>query len=82
MKRQYKKAFTQLKKLGVPVYEHVDWAEGFDIDAEHPDSYLWLDYWDRPQWDFGINPKIDEILTKHGLFAEWVNPAHARVFIY
>lgn len=81
MKKAYVKAFNALKKIGVPVYEHTDWSEGFDIDAEHPDSYLWLDYWDRPEWNFGINPKIEEILSKHGLYSEWVNPGHARVYI-
>ena len=81
MKKTHIKAYNALKKLGVPVYVHGDYEQGFDIDGEHPDSYLWLDYYDRPEWAFGINPKIDEILTKHGLFAEWVNPAHARVYL-
>jgi len=83
MKNNYRKAFNELKKLGVFVYIHPDDEERFDISAEEPNSDEWVNYYSdiRPSnWDFGINPIIDEILTKHNLYCEWVNPAHVRIY--
>ena len=63
MKQKYRTAYNQLKKLGVPVYE---------------DNYptVWADYWgsDNLGLDcFGVNHKINAILEKQGLYAEWEN---------
>jgi hypothetical protein len=83
MKRDFIKPYNQLKKIGVPVYEHSDDNGNFSIDGEHPESYLWCDYYDGhtiPDWDFGINPKIGQILSKHGMFVEWVNPGRLAVY--
>lgn len=82
MKRTYIKAFNELKKLGCPVFVHPDAPEQFDINAEDPVSYLWADYYEgdyRDGWIFGVNPKVEEVLGKYGLFSEWVNPGHLRV---
>jgi hypothetical protein len=83
MKQKYIKAFNQLEKIGVPVYEHVDDNGNFSIDAEHSESYLWCNYYDGhaiPDWDFGVNPKIGDILRARGLFAEWVNAGRLSVY--
>ena len=82
MNKKYTKAFNALKKLGCPVFVHVDAPNRFDISAEESNSDEWASYYNgdyRPDWIFGVNPKVNEILSKHGLFAEWMNPAHLRV---
>jgi hypothetical protein len=83
MKRDFIKAYNELKKLGCPVYEHPDDNGNFSIDGEGPDSYMWCDYYDGsmiPDWEFGVNPKIDKVLSKYGLFAEWMNPGRLCVY--
>ena len=83
MKRTYIKAFNALKKLGVPVYVRDDMDGRFQISAEVPDSFKWLDYHDGdriPDWVFGVHPKIDNILHNCGLHAEWINPGELGVY--
>ena len=81
MKRIYIKAFNELKKMGVPVYERDDMDGRFQISAEDVDSYKWVSYYESPSsWIFGVNPKIDAVLRKFGLFAEWINPAELGVY--
>lgn len=83
MKANYRKAFNALKKMGVPVYVHVDAPKHFDISAEDPNSDEFVNYFDGylfDDWVFGVCPQVYEVLRKNGLFAEWVNPAHLRVF--
>jgi hypothetical protein len=81
MKRKYIKAFNALKKLGVPVYVRDDMGGRFQISAEDPDSYKWANYYHSPSsWDFGVNPKIDEVLSQSKLFAEWINPGELGVY--
>jgi len=83
MKRNMRTAYNRLKKLGCPVYIHVDDNDKrFSIDSEAPDAYLWADYWaSGRRWGFETtNPKIDEILRPLGLFAEWCNPGRLAVF--
>lgn len=83
MKRKYIAAFNNLQKMGCPVYEHSDDDGNFSISAEDGDSYLWCDYYDGstiPDWEFGVSPKITELLRSKGLFAEWMNPGRLVVF--
>ena len=75
MKRIYTKAFNQLKKLGCPVFERSDY-DGFYISAEEPDSYLWCDFYAYANniWKGETTcPKLEDILSKCGLFCEWEN---------
>jgi hypothetical protein len=91
MERNYRLAFNALKKIGAPVYERSD-IKNFQISAEglsssaykgyNPDE-LWADYYDGyriPDWNFGINPRIDEVLNQYGLHAEWINPGEIGVY--
>jgi hypothetical protein len=83
MKRKYIKAYNALKKLGVPVYVRDDMDGRFQISAEDPESYKWADYYEgdsHPNWIFGVNPVIDEVLKKYGLFCEWINPGELGVY--
>ncbi len=81
MKREYIKAFNALKKMGVPVYVREDMNGRFQISAEEPDSYLWVDnYNGRSDWVFGVNPKLNAVLSKCGLFAEWINGGEVGVY--
>lgn len=79
MKRNIRKAYTALKKLGVPVYEG-GWNgndDTFRISAEENYDEIWADYYmmtDGGGYEFGVHPKINEVLSKNGLFAEWCNP--------
>ncbi len=81
MKQKYIKVYNHLKKIGVPVYEHIDDNGNFSIDAEGVDSWEWVEYYsDNPEWNFGINPKIESVLDKYGMFAEWMNPGRLCVY--
>lgn len=80
MNTKYRKAFAALTRMGVPVYEHADDAGNFSIDAECAESERWVSYYACPEsWVFGVHPKLDHTLRKHGLFAEWVNPGRLSV---
>ena len=83
MRREYIKAYNALKKMGVPVYVRDDMDGRFQISAEEPESYLWVDYhagYQRSDWLFSMNPKIDETLKKFGLLAEWINAGEVGVY--
>jgi hypothetical protein len=83
MKQKFRLAYNALKKIGVPVYVRDDMDGRFQISAEDPESYKWVDYYDGhrlPGWNFGVNPKIDEALKKYGLFSEWINPGELGVY--
>jgi hypothetical protein len=74
MKKNYRKAFNELKALGAPVYERED-IETFGITSEEPGGYLWVNYWDGPRvWGSDTSPELDAILRKHGMHAECQNP--------
>jgi len=87
MTRNHRLAFNALKKIGAPVYQRSD-IENFQISAEgiageYDRDTLWADYYEGyriPDWDFGINPKITEILSKYGLHAEWINAGEIGVY--
>ena len=74
MKKNYRTAYEQLKKLGVTVYED---GNGFRISGEDNYPQVWADYYrefgDSELDCFGVNHKINDILDKQGLFAEWEN---------
>lgn len=81
MRVNFRKAFDALAKLGVPVYERSDMDGRFQISAEDPESSQWCDYYDSPcDWVFGVNPKLNQVLDKHGLYAEWINPGELGVY--
>lgn len=82
MKREFRYAYEALKKLGVPVYVRDDMDGRFQISAEESESDQWCDYYQymREDWNFGINPKIDEVLKRYGLFSEWINPGELGVY--
>jgi hypothetical protein len=84
MKRNHRLAFNALKKIGAPVYERCD-IENFQISAEglgsgayrgyKPDE-AWASYWDSC-W---ISPMIEEVLSRYGLHAEWINAGEIGVY--
>jgi hypothetical protein len=82
MKKQFRLAYNALKKIGVPVYQRDDMNGRFQISAEDPESYKWCDYYayTRASWNFGVNPKVDELLKKYGLYSEWINPGELGVY--
>jgi hypothetical protein len=87
MKRAYRNAFNALKKIGAPVYERSD-IENFQISAEgiygdYDRDTIWADYYDGrniPDWEFGVNPLITNILRKYDLHAEWINAGELGVY--
>jgi hypothetical protein len=83
MKKAYIKAFNELTKLGCPVFERSDYEGKFLISAEDSESYKWADYYayGDNRWNGeNTSPKLDEILKKYKLFAEWENPGCLIVF--
>jgi hypothetical protein len=81
MKKTYIKAYNALKKLGVPVYVRDDMDGRFQISAEEPESFEWVNYYASPSsWVFGVHPEIDKVLKQSSLFAEWINPGELGVY--
>lgn len=81
MKANFRRAFDALKKMGVPVYEHADDRGNFSISSEDAGSDHWVDYYSQsPDWVFGVHPDVDATLSRHGLYAEWVNPGRLSVY--
>jgi len=77
MKRNYRNAYNALKKIGAPLIDHG--GDEFYISAENNSTEIWADYYMMGIGctmldDFGVNHKINAILGKYGLFAEWQNP--------
>tara|TARA_R110000764_G_scaffold126449_2_gene214061 strand:+ start:1224 stop:1481 length:258 start_codon:yes stop_codon:yes gene_type:complete len=76
MKQKFIKAFNALEKIGCPVIDDWDGDGGFAISAEDNGEICWADmYREFPAEldEFGVNHKINAILEKNGLFAEWIN---------
>ena len=73
----YAKAFNELKKMGAPVFKNED---GMFISAEENDDVIWADYYCFEFGVFGVNEKIEAVLSKNGLFSEWVNPGCVGIY--
>ncbi len=74
------RAFEELKSKGLPVFKYDHYDGYFQIDTERVDfsklqEGYYLDYYD----EFYYNQNIVRILSKHGLYFEWENPAVASV---
>jgi len=85
MKRNIRTAFNQLKKIGAPVFEGGwDGQDTFRISGEHNyDGETWADYYEEfcpSDWEFGVNPRITQILDKNRCYAEWCNPGVLNVY--
>jgi len=77
MKKNMRYAYNALKKIGAPVIDHGE--ENFIISAENNVTEIWADYYMMGMGntfvdDFGVNKRINRILDRYGLFAEWQNP--------
>ena len=81
MQRNYKKAFTALKKMGCPVIEGDDYGDmnKFRICAESNMKARWADYYCQEWGLFGVSNKINRVLDANGLYAEWINPGMIAV---
>ena len=87
MNIKYIKAYNQLKKLGCSVYEHssdqgnfsIDCTEGGMMHSPLPDE-VWGMYYGPDDLPY-MSPKLDQVLTPLGLFAEWVNPERISIFL-
>ena len=91
MRRNARNAFKALTKIGAPVIESKgDWREEFILSAENNDTTVWADYYhemlkeavvdDKIIHAFGINQKVHDILTKHGLMTEWIDPGTIGIY--
>jgi len=79
MKKNYRKAFDSLRKIGAPVLEGGDNGEDtFRISAEDNNHTTWADYYiehdNNGMFLFGVNNQITQVLDENGLYAEWINP--------
>ena len=90
MKAHARKAYNELVKIGAPVMEE-PWNDGhFRISGEcncagtfggnKVQDELWADYWEQGFGEFGVNTKITETLSKHGLYPEWQNAGVLDVY--
>ena len=82
-----KRAFEALKKIGAPVNHLGEGWSGdslFSISGESNYDEMWADYYNEFQLssldDFGVNNKINKVLEKYGLYAEWYNPGVLEVY--
>ena len=76
MKRNYKKAYTKLLKMGCPVLLGDDYGNErfFRISAEDNDDTVWADYYQMDLGEWGVNQTVVDVLSQNGLYAEWINP--------
>ena len=80
MKKNIEKAYTALNAIGAPVIEGGYYGEdSFRISAEDNEHYDWADYYMMTDGDctgylMGVSNRINNILDKNGLYAEWINP--------
>ena len=84
-------ALKELQAIKAPVFVHEDSEYHFVISGEcnfapqYGDEY-WADYYVMTDGgskcldDFGVSPKLNEILNKHGLYAEWNDPGTIHVY--
>jgi len=80
MNKNYRNAYNELKKAGVPVYTRED-IKGFGISGDEASSYKWVNYWEGYKfWGSDTNPVLDEMLRKHGLEAQCENPGEWHVY--
>lgn len=81
MKRNHRKAFTALKKIGCPVIEGGwDSGDGFIISAEQNETDTWAEYYDWAYGEFGVKQEVCDILRANGLHTEWINPGVVGVY--
>jgi hypothetical protein len=93
MKRNARKAFTALKKLGAPVYDRPSESAEFILGAElrTKDDTYFADYYreelreyrdetGKIQNPFGIRTDVNDILTENGLMAEWINGGMVGIY--
>lgn len=77
MKSNARKAFNALKKAGITVIDpDRGWGGHFAISGENADEggiNYYSDY-------FGEGGPVPGILSKHGLYFEWVNAGVAAVY--
>ena len=89
MKRNFRYAYNALERMGVPV--RPDWYgrdDAFVISAEdNSGDEIWADYYVMTDGggygymdDFGVNKRINRVLNRYGLFAEWINPGCLGVY--
>lgn len=80
------RAFNALKKIGAPVNHLGEGWSGdslFSISGESNYKEIWADYYNEflpESYEFGVNPKINKVLEKYKLFAEWYNPGVLEVY--
>jgi hypothetical protein len=82
-RKPYLAAYNALKVLGVPMFtnEDNDRLGNFCISAEEPHSHEWVNYYaEASDWVFGVNPALESVLKRYGLFAEWINPGCLGVY--
>ncbi len=89
-------AFDELRTIGTPVLSpDLGWGGEFAISAElygendgfydghidhDPSGNTWADYNDFNYGEFGVSKYIVNILNKHDMFCEWINPGVLAVY--
>ena len=83
MNSKFAKAYAELERIGAPIFTNSDNDRlgNFSISGEDNSDVTWASYYDSGYGVFGVNPRIDAILTKHGLFCEWANPGKLNVYV-
>jgi hypothetical protein len=72
MKNNVRKAFTALKEIDAPVFVRDNYLM---ISAEDNDNEIWADYYGEFRGGYPwVNPKVEQILSDNGLYAEWEDP--------
>ena len=87
MQRNFRYAYNALERMGVPV--RPDWDgrdDAFRISAEENYDEVWADYYmmgmgNSQVDDFGVSHRINRVLNRYGLYAEWINPGSLGVYL-
>lgn len=95
MKRNARSAYAVLRKAGLTLMEN-NWSDHAHFEIAFEDSHVllpmlerksknrrakvyWADYWGETASYLGSDD-LNELLSKHGLYFEWINAAVAGVY--
>ena len=81
MKKEARKAYTELKAINAPVFINTDHTGHFGISGESAeDDAPIVDYYSPEYGEFGVDQDICDILSRYDLFCEWANPGWLEVY--
>jgi len=74
-------AYKALQAINTPVIDRQEDNALFMISGEdNDDGRPFIDYYEYNYGEFGVDQTVCDILKKHGLICEWINPGLLGVY--